>query len=50
MSEEFTNLENHMQGTNLALSAVAEVLAKMDERLTKEEEDDTMDYFQKLAG
>ena len=29
-----------MEGTNLALSAVAEVLAKMDERLTKEEEED----------
>ena len=47
MSEEFTNLENHMQGTNLALSAVAEVLAKMDERLTKEEEDDRMEEEEK---
>jgi|TARA_R100000781_G_C4079998_1_gene127362 hypothetical protein len=47
MSEEFTQLENHMQGTNLALSAVAEVLAKMDERLTKEEEDDRIDEEEK---
>jgi hypothetical protein len=47
MSEEFANLENHMQGTNLALSAVAEVLAKMDERLTKEEEDDRMEEEEK---
>ena len=47
MSEEFNNLENHMQGTNLALSAVAEVLAKMDERLTKEEEDDRMEEEEK---
>lgn len=36
-----------MQGTNLALSAVAEVLAKMDERLTKEEEDDRMEEEEK---
>jgi len=47
MSEEFTQLENHMQGTNLALSAVAEVLAKMDERLTKEEEDERIDEEEK---
>ena len=47
MSEEFANLENHMQGTNLALSAVAEVLAKMDERLTKKEEDDRMEEEEK---
>ena len=36
-----------MKGTNLALSAVAEVLAKMDERLTKEEEDDRMEEEEK---
>ena len=36
-----------MEGTNLALSAVAEVLAKMDERLTKEEEEDRIDEEEK---
>jgi len=46
MSQE-QNLEKHMEGTNLALSAVAEVLAKMDERLTKEEEEDRIDEEEK---
>jgi hypothetical protein len=39
MAEDFTRLEKHFEGSNLALTAVAEVLAKMDDRLTKEEEE-----------
>ena len=34
---ELERLEKQMEGTNLALAAVAEVLQKMDSRLTKED-------------
>lgn len=33
------SIEKHMEGTNLGLAALAEVLAKMDARLSEEEED-----------
>ena len=42
-------LEKQMEGTNLALAAVAEVLQKMDARLLKEEED-TEDAEMKKAA
>jgi len=37
MAEINERLEKQMEGTNLALAAVAEVLSKMDDRLAKEE-------------
>tara|TARA_R110001583_G_scaffold10203_2_gene47461 strand:+ start:500 stop:1342 length:843 start_codon:yes stop_codon:yes gene_type:complete len=40
MAEISDKIEKQMEGTNLALAAVAEVLQKMDGRLAKEEEDD----------
>jgi len=39
MADISDRLEKQMEGTNLALAAVAEVLQKMDIRLAKEEED-----------
>jgi hypothetical protein len=39
MAEINERLEKQMEGTNLALAAVAEVLQKMDDRLAKEEHD-----------
>ena len=39
MADISDKLEKQMEGTNLALAAVAEVLQKMDIRLAKEEED-----------
>ena len=38
MADITEQIENQMEGTNLALAAVAEVLQKMDVRLSKEEE------------
>ena len=38
MSDVNDRLEKQMEGTNLALAAVAEVLQKMDDRLMKAEE------------
>ena len=38
MSDVNDRLEKQMEGTNLALAAVAEVLQKMDDRLSKAEE------------
>ena len=35
MAEINERLEKQMEGTNLALAAVAEVLSKMDDRLVK---------------
>jgi len=40
MSDVNDMLEKQMEGTNLALAAVAEVLQKMDDRLMKAEEDE----------
>ena len=40
MAEINEKLEKQMEGTNLALAAVAEVLQKMDSRLSKEAEDE----------
>ena len=40
MSDVNDRLEKQMEGTNLALAAVAEVLQKMDDRLNKAEEQD----------
>ena len=39
MAEITERIEKQMEGTNLALAAVAEVLQKMDGRLAKEEQD-----------
>ena len=36
--EVLTKVEKQMEGTNLALAAVAEVLQKMDARLSNDEE------------
>ena len=41
--ELMTKVEKQMEGTNLALAAVAEVLQKMDARLLKAEEDEEKD-------
>ena len=40
MADISERIEKQMEGTNLALAAVAEVLQKMDNRLLKEEEDE----------
>ena len=40
MAEEFERIEKALEGNGLALSAVAEVLQKMDARLLKAEEED----------
>jgi hypothetical protein len=40
MADISERIEKQMEGTNLALAAVAEVLQKMDGRLAKEEQDD----------
>jgi hypothetical protein len=42
-------MEKQMEGTNLALAAVAEVLQKMDSRLRKEEEDSEEEELEKAA-
>ena len=34
------SIEQHMEGTNLGLAALAEVLSKMDARLSEDEEAD----------
>ena len=50
MSDEIlANLEKHMEGNQLALAAVAEVLQKMDARLLKEEEDEEEKEMGKAA-
>ena len=50
MSDEIlANLEKHMEGNQLALAAVAEVLTKMDARLLKEEEDEEEEEMEKAA-
>ena len=50
MSDEIlANLEKHMEGNQLALAAVAEVLQKMDARLLKEEEDQEEEEMEKEA-
>ena len=50
MSDEIlANLEKHMEGNQLALAAVAEVLQKMDSRLLKEEEDEEEKEMEKAA-
>ena len=50
MSDEIlANLEKHMEGNQLALAAVAEVLQKMDARLLKEEEDSEEEEMEKAA-
>jgi hypothetical protein len=46
MSDVNDRLEKQMEGTNLALAAVAEVLQKMDDRLSKAEENE---YFMEQA-
>ena len=48
MAEEILGrIEKQMEGSNLALSAVADVLRKMDERLSKADEDDDEDEKRK---
>jgi len=50
MSDEIlANLEKHMEGNQLALAAVAEVLQKMDARLLKEEEENEEEEVEKAA-
>ena len=46
MSDVNNRLEKQMEGTNLALAAVAEVLQKMDDRLSKAEE---QEYYLDMA-
>jgi len=48
MSDFDNRIEKQMEGTNLALAAVAEVLQKMDDRLNKAEEQE--DYSARLAS
>jgi hypothetical protein len=45
--ELYTRLEKYMEGTSLGLTALAEVLTKMDSRLSKAEEDDEATVFAK---
>jgi hypothetical protein len=45
--ELYTRLEKYMEGTSLGLTALAEVLTKMDSRLSKAEEDDEATLFAK---
>ena len=40
MADEMERIEKALEGNGLALSAVAEVLHKMDARLAKAEEDE----------
>lgn len=47
MADISDRLEKQMEGTNLALAAVAEVLQKMDIRLAKEEEEDEAERNEK---
>ena len=42
-NDVLSRLEKQMEGNGLALAAVAEVLQKMDQRLTKAEDDDDED-------
>jgi len=48
MSDFDNRIEKQMEGTNLALAAVAEVLQKMDDRLNKAEEQE--DYSARMAS
>jgi hypothetical protein len=45
--ELYTRLEKYMEGTSLGLTALAEVLTKMDSRLLKAEEEDEATVFAK---
>ena len=45
--ELYTRLEKYMEGTSLGLTALAEVLTKMDSRLSKAEEDEEATIFAK---
>ena len=47
MADISERLEKQMEGTNLALAAVAEVLQKMDIRLAKEEEEEEAEENEK---
>ena len=44
--EVLDRVEKQMEGTNLALAAVAEVLQKMDYRLSKEDEDEEQENME----
>ena len=48
--EVLDRVEKQMEGTNLALAAVAEVLQKMDYRLSKEEEVDEQEEMEKAQA
>ena len=51
MADEVLNrVEKQMEGTNLALAAVAEVLQKMDYRLSKEDEDEEQEEMEKTQA
>ena len=47
-NDVLTRLEKQMEGNGLALAAVAEVLQKMDARLTKAEEEEKEDDDKKV--
>ena len=48
--EVLDRVEKQMEGTNLALAAVAEVLQKMDYRLSKEDEDEEQENMEKAQA
>tara|TARA_B100000959_G_scaffold283933_1_gene354116 strand:- start:640 stop:1464 length:825 start_codon:yes stop_codon:yes gene_type:complete len=48
--EVLDRVEKQMEGTNLALAAVAEVLQKMDYRLSKEDEDEEQEEMEKTQA
>ena len=48
--EVLDRVEKQMEGTNLALAAVAEVLQKMDYRLSKEDEDEEAQEMEKAQA
>ena len=48
--EVLDRVEKQMEGTNLALAAVAEVLQKMDYRLSKEDEDEEANEMEKAQA
>ena len=50
MADLNERLEKQMEGTNLALAAVAEVLQKMDGRLAKEEADKEEEEMEKAEA
>ena len=50
MADDMERIEKALEGNGLALSAVAEVLQKMDARLAKADEEDEQDQEEKAAA